>query len=132
MRVPRVRFTVRWLLLAVAILCLPLGWTREALDKRRERYTGIADNYARQMAEIDRNAARNPGWLTGEGYRRTREWHEQRRQKWERAACYPSCPTTQAPYPRLRLVPGPLVASPPGHRYDVPATQRTATMPVSV
>jgi hypothetical protein len=92
MRLPRVRFTVRWLLLAVAIICLPLGWISEALDKRREQYAGIADNYARQMAEIDRNAARNPGWLTREGYRRTRVWHEQRRQKWERAARNPWLP----------------------------------------
>jgi hypothetical protein len=91
------RLRLRTLLLAVAIVCLALGRIHDALDQRRERYAGFANNYARRMAEIDRNVARNPGWLIGDGYRRTKEWHMQRRQKWERAARYPWLPVTPDP-----------------------------------
>jgi hypothetical protein len=86
-------FRLRTLLIAVAVACLPLGWISEALYQRRDRYTGIADNYAREMMAIERDAAaRSPGWLSSEGYRRTKAWHEQRRIKWERAARYPWLP----------------------------------------
>jgi hypothetical protein len=59
MRLPRVRFTVRWLMIAVAAVALvPMCWN--VWSGRRERFLELADRHALHAAEFRRNILKLP------------------------------------------------------------------------
>ncbi len=90
MRLPRPRFTVRRLMVAVAIMGIVLGVTIE----RRNRFRKIA---AQHQAEFENLVNRSP-YVTfgnlGEAINRRLEWHYTMRLKYENAAHHPWLPVS--------------------------------------
>lgn len=92
---PRPRFSVRRLMLAVAIMGIVLGVTIE----RRDRFRRIA---AHHEAEVEKLVGRLPpevvyGHSSDDPIMRRLEWHEPMRLKYERAARYPWLPVRPDP-----------------------------------
>jgi hypothetical protein len=65
MKVPRVRFTMRWMMLAVAFLAVILGWlvipTDPEISWRRDwerKAMVLAEEHDRRAVEVERTAAR--------------------------------------------------------------------------
>ena len=102
MRVPRVRFTVRRLMVAVALLSLLLG-----LVARRERLLRLSTYHAEQShrtmivqqsnlpVAVDSAGAHQPGAYLSTTPRS--EWHARMSMKYQTAARYPWLPVESGP-----------------------------------
>jgi hypothetical protein len=101
MRLPRLQFTVRRLMVAVAMMGVVLGVTIE----RRDRFRNVA---AHHQAETKKLVSRHPEIVYGhpdDPIIRRIEWHEPMRLKDERAVRYPWLPVgLDPPDPKLVLV----------------------------
>jgi hypothetical protein len=92
MHLPRFtpRFTVRRLMVAVAIVGIVLGVTIE----RRDRFRRIAVHH---RAEFQKLASRMKAGSHEESDWLPIEWHESLARKYKRAACYPWLPVATDP-----------------------------------
>ena len=93
---PRVRFTVRGMMIAVAVVAVALGM----LVERRQRFGRIASNHRNQagrwFASLERSGG--SGDLSYEGA--IFGWHMKKHLKYEHAARYPWLPVApDAPEP---------------------------------
>jgi hypothetical protein len=90
---PRVRFTVRTMMIAMAVVALLLVWTFDR-SARRERCYEIAARHANLSAEYRRNANGNGGML------RIAAWHDHMRRMFENTADRPWEPIpASSPFP---------------------------------
>jgi hypothetical protein len=89
MRLPRVRFTVRRMMVAVAVLSLLIGWGIES-GRREGRFRTAARVH--WLASFGR-APDGPGQVTEAGLR----WHDRMAEKYDRAARYPWLPVEPDP-----------------------------------
>jgi hypothetical protein len=81
-RLPRVRFTVRTMMVTVAIVSLLMVWSYD-WSARRERCLDIASRHASLAAEYRRNAK------GGQGMLKIAAWHDHMKQIFEDAANRP-------------------------------------------
>ena len=84
------------MMLAVALLGLPLTFLADHSQQRRDRRLEIADRHARVGAEYRRNAQGDSGMI------RIADWHEFMRAEFERAAGEP-----WRPIPKSQIFPLP-------------------------
>ncbi len=97
---PRIRLTVRRLMLAVALLALPMGWLGDRTQARRARCLDLADREAKLGAEYRRNAGGSAGML------RIAAWHEFQSKEYMRAADKPWGPIPSCkPFPAKDWLP---------------------------
>ena len=93
MRLPRVRFTVRTMIVTVAIVGVLIGWSYD-WSARRERCFDIASRHASVAAEYRMNAKGDQGML------RIAAWHDHMNQMFENAANRPWEPIPRSsPFP---------------------------------
>jgi hypothetical protein len=51
MRMPRVRFTVRWMMVAIAVVAIYFGWSRW-MERRSERFRALWIEHINKVGEI--------------------------------------------------------------------------------
>jgi hypothetical protein len=85
MRLPRVRFTMRTMMVAVAVVAVLMVWSYD-WSARRDRCYEIASRHASLSAEYRRNAKGDQGMF------RIADWHDYMRRTFEEAADRPSEP----------------------------------------
>jgi hypothetical protein len=95
MRIPRPRFTVRWLLVTVAIVGLFLGgWTE--IGRRRERFLVIVSDHQMLLHKaIGFDKPGRTGWTIGDGTTisdRRMKWYWRQIAKYQWAADHPWLP----------------------------------------
>jgi hypothetical protein len=86
MRMRRLRFTVRGMMIAVAIVGLAVG----CLAERRARFTRIYNRHSRYLL------GKGSGWYTARSYRII-DWNVDMYEKYERAVRYPWLPVAPDP-----------------------------------
>jgi hypothetical protein len=90
MRIPRVRFTVRRMMVAVAIMGVALG-----LYKRREKLLALADYHEKGEKCAGLGTGGGISWINQHGEEVTEtksDWHSQLAEKYHRAASRPWLP----------------------------------------
>jgi hypothetical protein len=93
MRLPRVRFTVRTMMVTVAVVGVLMVWSYD-WSARRERCFDIASRHASLAAEYRRNARADQGML------RIATWHDYMKQMFVSAANRPWEPIPKSsPFP---------------------------------
>lgn len=93
MRLSRSLSTTRTIMIAVAVVALPLVWSYDR-SAHRERCYEIASRHGSISAEYRRNANGNGGMI------RIADWHDQMRQMFESAANRPWEPIpASSPFP---------------------------------
>jgi hypothetical protein len=103
MKLPRVRFTVRRMMVAVAVAAMTLAPVAY-LERRRERFTSLAAFHASQVVgyEIDGSGWR-PVFIGRDGRPVSHQkgerdlWHSRLKQKYEEAALRPWAPVLPDP-----------------------------------
>jgi hypothetical protein len=100
MRIPRVRFTIARMMVAVAVIALLLGAV--AILRRRANLQGLADYHAetaRQIRSLHVWTFRPDGPPVDISFEdpRLADYHEDMAGKYKRAACYPWLPVAPDP-----------------------------------
>jgi hypothetical protein len=118
MPLPRVRFTVRRMMIAAAVVALPLGWWRyremtALADRYRQRYgwyTGLAaldlgeaEDWDRMAVEKRKDPAQHPAWTLDQmaaasaGKRKMGNYYRDLASKYARAVARPWLPVAPDP-----------------------------------
>jgi hypothetical protein len=104
MRLTRIRFTTRWLLVAVAVIAVAIAIP---LEMRRNDLRSKADVHARLSSEYTRLQGYQPYWWMRGWLIQKIAYHDMLRAEYERAATRPWMRTPQEPNEPIAPIPVP-------------------------